>query len=716
VLAVAVVAGMVTALVGASPGMASAVAHRPAQARLARGSGLSQAPAGLRAAVHRTLGLPPLSGAANAWSQQAKLTSSGGASGDHFGWTVAIAGSTAVVGAYANNSLAGAAYVFTRSGTKWSQKAKLTASDATAGDQFGYAVALSGTTAVIGAPGKGTNTGAAYVFTGSGSTWTQQAELTAGSAAAQFDYFGGTVAISGTTAVVGADEGGNGGNGAAYVFVRSGTTWTQQTVLTASDGASGVLFGFSVAISGTTAVVGAWGNNSDTGAAYVFVRSGTTWTQQAELTATGGATNDDFGTSVAIAKSIAVVGASQSGNGGNGAAYVFTRSGTTWSQQAKLTAADGAAGDLFGDSVAISGTTALVGAPSSNSATGAAYTFARSGTAWSQQAKLIAGDGASGDNLGRSVAIAGTTAMAGADGSDTATGAAYAFADAFPSKGGMLFGGTDGLGNDLTAIGRNLAIYRVYYKIGGTFPSFLDNEHMSQGSTMLVSLDSNGDTYTQIANGKDDASITSFLEAVNQAAITNNLSSIYISFQHEPDNSTHASLGTAAQFVQAWDHVHQLATSNKLDWNQNAGGRLLWAVILLHHTWALGTNAGGYWPGPGEADIVATDGYNSFGCGTNPDSTPSEIFSPLLSFASANGGLPVIIAEYAAISSMPAHQAAFIGQMQTYLVANDKTIKVAMYWDDGGSSCDYHVDNNPGSLAALKTLGALAAMQGTAHL
>jgi hypothetical protein len=109
------------------------------------------------------------------------------------------------------------------------------------------------------------------------------------------------------------------------------------------------------------------------------------------------------------------------------------------------------------------------------------------------------------------------------------------------------------------------------------------------------------------------------------------------------------------------------------------------------------------------------DGYNSFGCGTNPDSTPSDIFSPLLSFASANGGLPVIIAEWAAVASQPAHQAAFIGQMQAYLTANQKVIKAADYWDEGGTNCNYVVDGNPGSLSALKTLGALSIMRGTAH-
>jgi hypothetical protein len=286
----------------------------------------------------------------------------------------------------------------------------------------------------------------------------------------------------------------------------------------------------------------------------------------------------------------------------------------------------------------------------------------------------------------------------------------------FPTKGGILFGGTDGLAKQTTALGRNLGIIRVYYKIGGTFPVYVDAQHMSEGSTLLVSLDSNGQSYASIAAGTYDTQITSFLEAVNQAAITYNLSSIFISFQHEPDSSQHAVYGTPAEFVQAWDHVHQLAVSNNLDWNQNAGGRLLWALILTHHTYAVGTNAGGYWPGPGESDIAAVDGYNSFGCGTNPVQTPAALFSPVLSFAKANGGLPVIIAEWASLASDPTGQAQFITEMQTYLTTNHTKIKAAMYWDDGGANCSYVVDNNPGSLAALKTLGAASVMQGTAHM
>ena len=155
-----------------------------------------------------------------------------------------------------------------------------------------------------------------------------------------------------------------------YVFVQSGTTWNQQAELTASDGAAYDLFGVSVAISGSTAIVGAGGktvaSNADQGAAYIFTQSGGVWSQQAELIASDGSAYDWFGLSVAVDGGTAVAGAynkTVGPNSGQGAAYVFTQSGTSWSQQAELTAADGDSYDQFSGSVAVSGTTALVGSP-----------------------------------------------------------------------------------------------------------------------------------------------------------------------------------------------------------------------------------------------------------------------------------------------------------------------------------------------------------------
>jgi len=292
-------------------------------------------------------------------------------------------------------------------------------------DDLGWSVALSGSTAVVGDPRNNSFTGAAFVFVRSGTTWSRQAKLTAAAHGFQ-QFLGQSVAVSGATVVAGAPS-----NGTADVFVRSGTTWSRQAKLTGPVGS----FGWSVALSitpasGATAVVGSPLENSFTGAAYAFVRAGTTWSRQARLTAADGAANDEFGGSVALSGSAAAVGAASKSLGRRitGAAYVFVRSGTTWSQQAKLTApVHSRVSDDLGWSVALSGSTAAVGAASKNANTGAAYVFARSGTTWSQRAKLTVAHGAANDGFGGSVALSGSSAIVGALGTNANTGAAYVF-------------------------------------------------------------------------------------------------------------------------------------------------------------------------------------------------------------------------------------------------------------------------------------------------
>ncbi len=384
--------------------------------------GLARAPAGLRAAVSRTLRLSaPRVGSG---LHETKLAVSDTDAHDEYGYSVAISDSTAVVGAPFKNSHAGAVYVFERTGTKWTQRGKLTASNAAPGDFFGDSVAISGSTAVVGAPGQNSSTGAAYVFERTGTKWTQRAKLTA-SNAAPGDFFGDTVAISDSTAVVGAPLK-NSSTGGAYVFERTGTAWSQQARLTDPDAAHGDFFGSSVAISGSTAVVGAPRKDSLTGAAYVFERTGTAWSQQARLTDPDAAQGDFFGSSVAISGSTAVVGAPRK-DSLTGAAYVFERTGTAWSQQGKLTDPHAAADDFFGSSVAISGSAAVIGAPGNNSRAGAAYVFERTGTEWSQQAKLSPSHPAAGEEVGSSVAISGSTAVIGAPDKNSRAGDAYAF-------------------------------------------------------------------------------------------------------------------------------------------------------------------------------------------------------------------------------------------------------------------------------------------------
>jgi hypothetical protein len=361
------------------------------------------------------------------------------AAGNSLGISVAVSGDTLIVGAdlanVGGNPWQGAAYIFTRSGANWSQQQKLVAADGAADDWFGRSVALDGDTALVGAyranVDGNTAQGAAYVFTRSGAIWSQQQKLVAADGASP-DYFGLSVALDGNTALIGASRanvGGNTGQGAAYVFTRSGANWSQQQKLTATDGSADDEFGRSVALDGNTALVGAYlaniGGNTYQGAAYVFTRSGTNWSQQQKLAAADGAASDFFGHSVALNGETALVSAYRATVGGNtdqGAAYIFTRSGASWSQPQKLVAADGAVGDQFGISVALDGQTALVGAwganVGGNTDQGAAYVFTRSGGSWSQQQKLAAAAGAASDIFGRSVALDGDTALVGANGAN----------------------------------------------------------------------------------------------------------------------------------------------------------------------------------------------------------------------------------------------------------------------------------------------------------
>lgn len=382
------------------------------------------------------------------WGQQAYIKAPNADEGDRFGGAVAISGDTIVVGARQEASLQqfitngttanetntasgiGAAYVFVRSGTTWSQQAYLKASSNGVSDLFGHAVAIADDTIVVGVlyeesseggvingstasvDNSASHAGAAYVFSRSGTIWSQQAYLKAPIPEAN-DVFGTSVAVSGDSIVVGApgedsnqnwitngptasSDNSASGSGAAYVFIRSGTTWSQQAYLKAANARSPGLFGNSVAISANTIVVGAdWENSNQSGitngstasddssaaqsgAAYVFVRSGDSWTQEAYLKASNSEEDDRFGASVAISGDAIVVGAgyedsqkpwltygptasSDNSAWSSGAVYLFLRDGTTWRQGAYRKAPNAGQYDYFGNSVAISGDTIVVG-------------------------------------------------------------------------------------------------------------------------------------------------------------------------------------------------------------------------------------------------------------------------------------------------------------------------------------------------------------------
>lgn len=352
-------------------------------------------------------------------NEVAKLIASGAQGSDYAGSSIAVSGDTAVLGAYrrdvGGNVDQGVAVVFVRNGASWTEQTELTASDGAAGHGFGFSVDISGDTVVVGGA-----VGAAYVFVRTGTTWTQQQKLTppAGSETS----WGRSVAVDDDTVVVG-------GWGSAHVFSRTESTWGAPQTLTAIGGLESDEFGASVAVDGDTVIVSAPRNawiveldSASPGMAFVFVRGESNWTQQQKLTPSDGDEGDRFGHSVDISGNTVVVGAKWSNPGGNvdqGSAYVYYRSGTAWSQQAKLTASDGVAFDLLGVSVAISGGTIVVGATGTNQGTvndvGSAYVYERNGTSWTQDSELVASDPGV-YFLGTSVSIDASTIVVGGRG------------------------------------------------------------------------------------------------------------------------------------------------------------------------------------------------------------------------------------------------------------------------------------------------------------
>ena len=386
------------------------------------------------------------------FSQVAKLIASDAAAGDQFGGygdgrAVAVSGDTIVVGAPDDDDrgrASGSLYVFVRSGSEWQQQAKIVLASGGSYDVLGFSVSIDGDTIVAGSlwsDYQGFDVGGAYVFVRDGAgTWTQQAALI-GSDSANYAY-GSAVQVVGDVIAVGArgvtsqdPTASRHSNGAVHVFVRSGSEWTHQAKVAASDGALFDKFGHAARLDGQYMLVGAPGDDdsgAESGSAYVFIRSGSSWTQQAKLIASDGAAGDAFGYSVAIYGATVIVGApgAQSSASTSGHAYIFIRSGSTWTMQAKLSASDGTIGDGFGDSVSLYGDTAIVGAyrdDDSGAGSGSAYVFVRSGSSWTQQAKLTANDGTAGAYFGNVVTFDGRRVVVAANGDDGERGAVYVF-------------------------------------------------------------------------------------------------------------------------------------------------------------------------------------------------------------------------------------------------------------------------------------------------
>jgi FG-GAP repeat len=411
-----------------------------------------------------------------------KLTASDAASGDQFGFSTRISGNSAIVGANLNDddgNNSGSAYIFDRNQggvDNWGEVVKLTASDAAAGDDFGSFVDIDSNTAIVGArfnDDTGNNSGSAYIFgrnQGGIDNWGEVVKLTASDAGAD-DAFGDYVTLLGDIAVVGADLNNDAGSnsGSAYIFGRNQggiDNWGEITKLTASDAAADDRFGRHIAISGDTIVVSAFVNGDagyGTGSAYIFDRNQggvDNWGEVAKLTASDAAANDFFGEDVAISGDTVVVGAAGNSDDGSnsGSAYIFRRNqggADNWGEVFKLTASDATADSFFGDTVAISGTTAVIGAfrdDAAGSNTGSGYVFDT--TTGNELFKLTASDAAADDELGLSLAFSGTTAIIGArfdDDAGSASGSTYIFEIAPPIEGDLNFDGFVGI-DDLNII------------------------------------------------------------------------------------------------------------------------------------------------------------------------------------------------------------------------------------------------------------------------
>jgi hypothetical protein len=384
--------------------------------------------------------------------QRAKLLSSDIQEGDRFGQSLALSGTTAIIGApldHPPTPLFGAVYFFDWNGSSWIQTQKVRASDPASSQQFGYSVAIDGDVAVVGAPIDDTvafQSGAAYVFRRVGGTWIEEQKLKANDATVGA-AIGTAVGVLGDTVFIGAEyDDQRGWNaGAAYVFERTGGTWIQTQKVFSSDPDDGDAFGSSLSVSGVRALIGAPTDDaaapsSNRGAAYIFEKSAGVWIQQQKLTASDAGDNDYMGSSVSLDDTTALVSAhAHSGPPIHaGAAYVFEHQQGAWVQTQELTAGDASLGDAFGVSVALSGDTVVIGAHTDGDqgiGSGSAYSFQRVGSVWLQTGKLLPLDGSTNTLFGLRSALSGQTAVFSSPADDDAcpgtpcfSGSAYVFA------------------------------------------------------------------------------------------------------------------------------------------------------------------------------------------------------------------------------------------------------------------------------------------------
>ncbi|HFD11637.1 MAG TPA: hypothetical protein ENJ32_04105, partial [Crenotrichaceae bacterium] len=389
-------------------------------------------------------------------SSQSKLVADDAFTGSAYGWVVSSDGDTAVVSAFADYDGLGAAYVYERTASGWQQVSKLTASDGSGpangepGDSLGMGASISGNTIVLGAPlndhSGGTDSGGVYIYVKPASGWpaamTETVKLTAPGGGAE-KAFGGSVSLKGNTLVVGASgKKAAQSSGEVFIYDGAGANWSHKATLSGQGLSGRDRFGTVVNTDGNTVVVGAFGTSNSQGSVYVYNKPASGWanvSHNALLVAADGASSDYFGGSVAVDGNTILVGANGDDDAGSksGSAYLFTRSGSNWTEQIKLTASDAKAADNFGYSVDIAGDTAIVGASNFES-TGAEaiYLFTRSGNNWTEQGRLNHPDGEADSKFGLSVTVDGSEsfimagamrANAGPDRVQRTAGAAYLF-------------------------------------------------------------------------------------------------------------------------------------------------------------------------------------------------------------------------------------------------------------------------------------------------
>jgi len=356
--------------------------------------------------------------------ERQKISSDDGATDDQFGWSVAVEGDIALVGApntrIGTNEGQGSVYVFTKMHGPWVQTQKLTADDGKTADAFGLSVAIAGTTAIVGSPNNETFRGAAYVFQLAAGTWVQSQKLVA-SDGTDFNQFGWSVALQNQAALIGATSatvGSNGSQGAVYAFTETGTFWSETQKFSSADGVTGDGFGWSIGLDGKNAVVGAGlasGPGGEfQGVAYTFRHRNGVWVETQKLTADNGAAFDFFGLAVALEGRNVLVGAQGAATDGNpfsnqGAVYRFFHSGGVWSQTQIISASDGKASDGFGTSVAVRRGVVVIGAAGATvdgiDFAGAAYIFHGSSGSLVETDKLTPSDPVENGNFGWSAAL-----------------------------------------------------------------------------------------------------------------------------------------------------------------------------------------------------------------------------------------------------------------------------------------------------------------------